>query len=265
MSTLTGQAIKDTYEGLLKLADSTTGVTSTPQQIQDGLGNNTGVKIATNFLTAPNVLGVQDYKADYYGLGFTPNAVVQAATSQNIIIAQIFYDNGLYDYSAMTYNIVTATTSSDVLTCGFYSSQYVDGVGLAPYQLIQTGITLTTNSTGVKVTTLPSTLSFSGYGPGYYWWVYKYSNAGVTPTVRPGGSTVGAFSNAAIMPAKLGFTLLPAGTSAQTSIKSIAPGNPGIAYSGLTNFQTSYSSADVKTYSSTVTPAIIGFCLNTIK
>jgi len=265
MSTLTGQQIKDTYPGLLNLATSTTGITSTPQQIQDGLGNNTGVKIATNYLTAPNVLGVQDYKGDYYGLGFTLAAGTPVASTQNIIIGQPFYDNGLYDYSAITYNIVTATTSSDVLTCAFYSSQYVDGVGLAPSVLIQSGITLTTNSTGLKVTTLPSTLSFSGYGPGYYWWMYKYSNAGVTPTVRPGGSTVTAFSNPLTMFPKLGFTLLPAGTSVQASIKSIAPGSPVIAYSGLTNFQTSYSSANVKTFSTTVQPPLIGMALNTIK
>ena len=264
MSTLTGQAIKDTYEGLLKLTDSTTGITTTPQQIQDGLGNNTGIKIATNYLTAPNVLGVQDYKGDYYGLGFTAASLVPVASTQNIIIGQPFYDNGTYDYSAITYNIGTSTTSSDVLTCGFYSSQYVDGVGLAPSVLIQSGITLTTNSTGVKTTTLPSTLSFSGYGPGYYWWIYKYSNAGVTPTVRPTGSS-GGFLSPAIMFSKLGFTLSPAGTSIPASIKSIAAGSPVIAYSGLTNFQTSYSSADVRTFSTTVQPPVVGMALNTIK
>jgi len=265
MSTLTGQAIKDTYDGLLKLADSTNPITSTPQQIQDGLGNNTGVKIATNYLTAPNVLGVQDFKGDYYGLGFLPTGGgVPVASSQNIIIGQPFYDNGSYDYSAMTYYIVTATTTSDVITCGFYTSQYVDGVGLAPSVLIQSGITLTTNSTGMKTTTLPSTLSFSGYGPGYYWWMYKYSNSGVTPTVRPGASAA-AFVSPTIMFPKLGFTLLPAGTSVQSPIKSISGGNMIIPYSGLTNLQTSYSTTDVKTYSTTVTPPIIGFALNTIK
>ena len=264
MSTLTGQQINQTYPGLLNLETSTTGITSNPQQIQDGLGNNTGIKIATNYLTAPNVLGIQDYKGDYYGLGFTASANPPVASSQNIIIGQPFYDNGSYDYSAITYNIISATTSSDVLTCGFYSSQYVDGVGLAPSVLIQSGITLTTNSTGVKTTTLPSTLSFSGYGPGYYWWMYKISNAGLTPTVRPTASS-GGFLSSAIMFPKLGFTFTPAGTSISTPIKSISPGSPIIAYSGLTNFQTSYSSADVMTFSTTVQPTVIGMALNTIK
>ena len=48
MPTLSGQTIQSTYQGLIKLADSTSGITSTPQQIQDGLGNDTGTRIATN-------------------------------------------------------------------------------------------------------------------------------------------------------------------------------------------------------------------------
>ena len=47
MSALTGNQIKDTYQGLLKLADSTTGITSSFQAVQDGLGNDTGLRIAT--------------------------------------------------------------------------------------------------------------------------------------------------------------------------------------------------------------------------
>ena len=263
MATLTGQQINQTYDGLLKLEDSTTGITTTPQQIQDGLGNNTGVRIATNFLTALNVLGVQGYKADYYGLGFVNTAVPFVANTQNVMIGQLIYDNGTYDYSAMTYNIITATTSSDVITCGFYSSQYVDGVGLAPYQLIQSGITLTTNSTGVKTTTLPSTLSFSGYGPGYYWWMYKVSNAGVTPTTRI-GSSINAFVNVLNTVPKIGLTFNPNGTALNLSIKAVS--SPIIVYSGLTNFQTNYSSADVSKYSTSLTvPSTIGFGFNTIK
>jgi len=263
MSNLTGQQINQTYDGLLNLQDSTTGITSTPQQIQDGLGNNTGTKIATNWLTNPMVLGMQDYKADYYGLGFSLTGPIGTANSQNVMIAQLMYDNGTYDYSAMTYNVITATTSSDVITCGFYTSQYVDGVGLAPYQLIQSGITLTSTPVGIKTTTLPSTLSFSAYGPGYYFWVYKISNGGVTPTTRLGAS---ANAMALVTPsaAKLGFTLTPAGTSVQLSTKGIN-NQTIIVYSGLTNFQTTYSTTDVKTFSSTVSPAALGFALNTIK
>lgn len=260
MSTLTGQQINLTYPGLLNLATATTGITSNPQQIQDGLGNNTGIKIATNYLTAPNVVGSQDYKGDYYGLGFTTTTTNGVANTQNIILASPFYDNGLYDYSAITYNIGTSTTTSDVMTCAFYTSQYVDGVGLAPSVLIQSGITLTTNSTGLKTTTLPSTLSFSAYGPGNYFWVQKIANAGLTPTV---GLKQSQQLASGISPAKVGLTLNPGGVSITLPIKALT--NAIIAYSGLTNFQTSYSSSDVATYSTSVQPPIHGFALNTIK
>jgi hypothetical protein len=262
MANLSGQTIQSTYPGLLNLETATSGITSTPQQIQDGLGNNTGTKIASNWLTNPMVLGAMEYKADYYGLGFGTGAGAGVANSQNIMIAQLFYDNGSFDFSAITYSIITATTTTDTVTCAFYTAQYVDGVGLAPSTLIQSGITLTVNSTGVKVTSLPSTLSFSGYGPGYYFWVYKISNGGVTPTTRLGISA-GAMTSSVITTSKLGFTLTPAGTAANLPIKGV--NTPIIAYSGLTNFQESYSSADVRTFSSTVSPSVWGFALNTIK
>ena len=264
MGTLTGQQIKDTYEGLLKLEDSTTGITSTPQQIQDGLGNNTGVRIATNFLTAPNVLGMQDYKGDYYGIGFSTTAVAPVASSQNVMIAIPFYDNGSYDYSAITYNVLTATSTSDVVTVGFYTTQFVDGVGLAPSVLVQSGTTLISNSTGVKTTTLPSTLSFSGYGPGLYFYMMKITNGGVTPTVRYGSAVQNTFF-ANTVGLKSGYQLTSAGTAALSPYKSPA-GQSVIVYSGLTNFQTSYSTSDVSTFSTTVTfPQPYGFVVNTIK
>jgi len=263
MANLTGQAIQNTYPGLLNLATATTGITSTPQQIQDGLGNNTGTRIGTNFLTNPTVFGMTDYRADYYGLGFTATGVAPVASTQNILIGNLFYDNGTYDYSAITYNVGTITSTSDVVTIAFYSTQYVDGVGAAPSVLVQSGITLTVNSTGVKTTSLPSSLSFSGYGPGYYWMMMKISNSGVTPTIRFTGSG-NALVAAGIPSAKLGFTLTPAGTAAQIAVKAVG-GTPQIAYSGLTNFQTSFSAADVRTFSSTVTPPSYGFALNTIK
>jgi hypothetical protein len=52
MGTLSGQTIQNTYDGLLKLEDSTNPITSSPQFIQDGLGNNTNMKIGTNLSTS---------------------------------------------------------------------------------------------------------------------------------------------------------------------------------------------------------------------
>ena len=46
MATLTGQKIKDTYDGLLKTTDSTTGLPATGKTvIQDGLGNDSALKL----------------------------------------------------------------------------------------------------------------------------------------------------------------------------------------------------------------------------
>lgn len=264
MANLSGQTIQTTYPGLLNLNTATTGITSTPQAITDGLGNNTGTKIATNWLTNPMVLGLQEYKGDYYGLGFSSAGITPVASTQNVILAFPFYDSGSFDYSAITYNVVSATTTSDVVTAAFYTTQFVDGVGLAPSVLIQSGITLTSNSTGVKTTSLPSTLSFSAYGPGVYFMCVKNANAGVIPTIRYGGAINNANWSATIA-LKVGYTLTAAGTSAQVPYKS-PTGQSAIVYSGLTNFQTSYSSTDVKTYSSTVGfNQSYGFVLNTIK
>jgi len=191
MSTLTGQQIQNSYQGLLKLADSTTGITSNLQSIQDGIGNETGLRIATNMLEAVNIPSYIPLKGQYYGSGFLNSAAVQmAAGTQNIILCYPFYDNGNFSYSAMSYNVITATTSSDTCEAAIYTSQMINPYGLYPHTPIISGLTITTNSTGIKTATFGSHISFSGYGAGIYWIVFKVSNAGVQPTVRFGGSSL---------------------------------------------------------------------------
>ena len=264
MPSLTGQQIQNTYDGLLKLANSTTGITSSIQAIQDGLGNNTGSRIATNFFQSPTTFGMNYLKADYYGVGVNATATAPVANTQNVINAMYFYDNGNFDYSAITFNIATATTSSDVWTCAFYTAQWVPNIGLAPATLIQSGITLTTNSTGLKTITLPSTLSFSGYGPGLFFWVWKLANAGVTPTVRPMGfNAAGQLTQVSY--SSLGYTISAAGTGFQGLMKTTPITNPGATYPSLSNFQTSYSVADVSSPSTTIAMPTYGFVLNTIR
>ena len=260
--TLTGQQIKDTYQGLLKLADSSTGITTTAQAIQDGLGNDTGIQIATNYLAAPNVVGMLNLKNDYYGTGYGSAGSLIGNGTQNLICAMPFYDNGLYSYSAMTYFINSATTSSDVFDVAFYTSQMVDNVGLAPYQEILSAQTLTVNSTGLKTTTFSSNLSFSGYGAGFYWIVWKTSNASVNPTFRvrqiPDSTMV------ILTQMKLGFQKNSDNSFARPFI-AVGSTNNSILYSGLSSFQSSYSTTDVATYSTSVAPNTIGFALHTIK
>ena len=265
MPALTGQQIQNTYDGLLKLADSTTGITSSIQAIQDGLGNDTGSRIATNFFQSPTTLGMNYLKGDYYGYGFGATNITAVANTQNVINAAAFYDPGLFDYSAITYNIGVATTSSDVWTGAFYTAQFAPNGGLGPSILIQSGITFTTNSTGVKTTTLPSTLSFSGYGAGIYFFVWKIANAGVTPTVLPKQTVYPAAAfNTLVSYGAIGMTLSQSGVLIQSPFKINAAAT-SVTYSSLSNFQTSYSTTDISSPSTTVTSPVLGWALKTVR
>jgi hypothetical protein len=112
MSNLTGQQINQTYDGLLNLQDSTTGITSTYQQIQDGLGNNTGLSIKQNQLQGGGLFSSTYFVPQYMGttsLTFAAGSQFAAGT-QNIIQASPFYDSGIFSYSAMSYYVGTATS-----------------------------------------------------------------------------------------------------------------------------------------------------------
>jgi hypothetical protein len=248
MSTLTGQQIKDTYDGLLKLADSTTGITSTYQQIQDGLGNDTNTRISTQGIISPNVVGMNNntLKADFYGIGFQAGAGgANIANTQNRTLYSIFYDTGNFSYSAVSYNLGTLSSTSDVVTAAFYTTQFVPNVGIAPKDLVMSGITLESvapSLTGLKTTILPSTLSFSGTGGGYYIVAYYVSNGGVTPTVRY-GSGVFIVNNQSYA-ANLGMTLNAAGTGTQIGTRYAALSNASVIN---LPFQSSYTSNDIST------------------
>jgi len=263
MSNLTGQQINQTYPGLLNLQTATSGVTSSLQQIQDGLGNNTGAKIATNQFYQQNTIPPLNinYTPDYMGPGFNITGVA-TANIQNRILYSIFYDPGLHAYSAITYYIQSATSTSDVYEWAFYDLQWVPSYGIAPKSVIQSGITLTVNSIGLKTTTLPSTLSFSGTGGGYYVIAYYVTNGGETTTVR---YTNGNFNNNNQSYAfHLGLYLNAAGTGTAVGQKY---GTLGSTINVLNlPFQSSYSQSDITTnYVTTiVTQPSWGVGLNTI-
>jgi len=186
MSNLTGQQINQTYQGLLKLADSSTGVTSTFQSIEDGLGNNTGLKISTSGLTGPNLFNLPKVSIRKVGAGIANTTTFAYGTGEYDSIHCVpFYDFGVNSFSSITYGLSAVTSTSDVVQIAFYNTQFYDNNGLIPYQLIATGGTITTTgSTGLKITTLPSSLSFSGQGSGLYWLCFITTNGGVTPTVK---------------------------------------------------------------------------------
>lgn len=266
MSTLTGQQIKDTYDGLLKLDDSTAGITASYQQIQDGLGNDTNTRISTQGILSPNIVNMNNLKPDYAGNGFVSGAgSVQPANTQNRVLYVPFYDPGVFSFSAISYQLGTLSSTSDVVSVAFYTAQQVPLCGVAPRDLIMSGITLDSfapATTGVKTTILPSTLSFSGTGGGFYIAAFYISNAGITPTVRYGGPVIQIANQSYAY--NLGFYLNSAGTS-------LAVGQRLGSFSGnlsiLNNlqFQTSYTPADISTnLSTTNTGSVIGFGLKTI-
>jgi hypothetical protein len=264
MGTLTGQQIKDTYEGLLKLEDSTTGITSTYQPIQDGLGNNTGSRISTQGILSPNLPGFNNLKPDYMGLGFSPNPGTAPANSQNRTLYIPFYDTGLWSYSAISYNVNTITSTSDVVNAAIYTMQQVPTIGVAPKDLIMSGITYISNSTGIKNTPLPSTLTFTGTGAGFYILALTISNSGVTPTVRY-TNTVSFTSYNGSYGTSIGLYLASANNQLSVGHKMQSLGNSYYILNNLSTFQTSYSESDIiNNISTTFFTGGPGFGLNVI-
>jgi len=261
MSTLTGQQIQNSYQGLLKLADSTTGITQNFQSIQDGLGNDTGITIAEDYLAAPNIFNLLPLKNDYFGVGFNTQGVAPVAGTQNTVISEYFYDQGQYSYSAITYYVHTLSTI-DTVDVAFYTAQSFEGLGIVPHQLVQSGITLDVSSTGVKTTTLPSSLSFSGYGGALYFMCMKISNSGVTPTVRFSAPQIGTLQTGALMGFRYGFQFSPTGSNVLVPASQVGSnGTTTIFFSSL-DFKTTYVKTDFTVNGSTNAPTY-GFALKT--
>jgi hypothetical protein len=240
MSALSPLQINLSYQGLLKLADSTTGITQTVQSIQDGLGNDTGLKIGTNRLQGGNTMPW--YKAGvgkYYGSGFGTTAA-NPSTNQNLLIAGYFYDNGVSSYSAVTVNCTTLH-ATDTCEVAFYDSQYIEGYGLQPYnKLAQLTITGTT-TTGLKTMVLASPLTFSGQGPGLVFQVSKYISGGA-PTIRLAASvyTPGTWRAFAIN--QTGFIFNTAGTAAFEPTQYIGTTNASSFVYNTGTFPTTWTS-----------------------
>ncbi|CAB4141735.1 hypothetical protein UFOVP424_27 [uncultured Caudovirales phage] len=266
MSALTGNQIKDTYQGLLKLADSSTGITQSFQAVQDGLGNDTGLRIATGQLESDNIPSFVPLKARYYGSGFNNAAGVQySAGIQNTILATPFYDNGNYSYSAISINVGTQTSTSDTLEFAIYTSQMINPNGLYPHAPIISGLTADVSSTGVKTVSFGSNISMSGYGAGIYWLVYEISNGGVQPTFRPAPAQQTTLLNQLYFPIygmTLGFTT----NTYQVFNRYNNTQNTFQSFSGLTTFGNPFPNT-INTAQSTNTGlagAPMGFVLHTV-
>lgn len=270
MSSLTSQQINNSYQGLIKLENSTSGVTSNLQTLQDGLGNDLDMKVSTTRFASSTIFSTSNWKPDYAGNGFTTTAVVYNAGTQNLLNSTIFYDRGLYDYSAITFHVQTASTTSDQVDLAFYTAQWVDGRGLQPYQLIMSGINFSTgdlSSTGRKTVALPSTLSFSATGQDIYFVVAKVSNGGVTPTVRFGSA--GSAMGFSLPASNLSIGMCESPDAAE--IISVIPttnsqSTLGQYYTTLAAFKTQFDAADFPSGEvSNTSYNGLGFALNVIK
>lgn len=266
MATLSGQSIQDTYDGLLKLSNSTTGITETTQAIEDGLGNNTGALIKQNQIWGAGLLNVNSYnlKNEFYGPGINNTGIAPINIQNAGMVAQLFFDNGVAAYSAISMNIITATTTGDILQWAFYTPQIVSGRGLTPKDLVISGI-VDPSTTGVK--TSATTFSFSGVGGGPYFFCYRIKNGGSNPTLRPSGGPFGANINI-VYGVYLGLT-----QSITTNIYN-APfeANPSITnatyYSSLTGgFPSTFTAAQIQaaTVDNLGTVPFYGYIKHTIR
>jgi len=265
MASLSGQSIQSTYQGLLKLADSTTGITSSFQAIQDGLGNNTGLRIATGQLESDNIISLVSLKGRHYGTGFQNTAGAQYTSgTQNIILAIPFYDNGNYAYSSITFNTVSATSTSDTVEAAIYTSQMINPFGLYPSTPIVSGITANTTTLGLNTFTFPSNISMSGYGAGAYWIVYKITNGGVQPTWRPG--QVSAFLGTILSQAIYGVNQQITTNTYSGSLRGNNAGGSLQVFTGSTTFDNPYSTnlPSLQSSSQSIAGNPLGFTLNTV-
>jgi len=259
MATLSGQTVQSTYQGLLKFADSTTGITSSFQAIQDGLGNDTGIRIKPNEFDVPNLMSLRPMKGQFYGNGQSTTGGGSAA--QNLITATAFIDIGVYSYSAISINITSATTTSDTFELGFYGPQWTSE-GIMPGSYIFTGITASTSTIGQKTFVFPSPISFSGT-PGLNFLVQKISNSGVTPTVRY-SIPILSLNSTNIIQWDLGFIKNFDNAAAQQPFRTIN-GLGSLSYSGVTDFESTFNpDILVSGQSSTLQTSLLGFVLHTI-
>jgi len=268
MSSLTNTQINNTYPSLLKLSNSTTGITSTTQSVEDGLGGDTGLKIKQDYLGGSSLLPFKKQDTEYtmgYGIGTVTSGAGTAfpAGSHNLTFGQFYYDRGHITYSAFSYTLGTASSTNDVIEMGLYTTEY-SAYGLVPKDQIGTwtlsGTDVTTPGFLKKV--LPSNITLDEGG--IYYVMYVITNPTlVTPTVRFRASQlsnqIGAF--AAIF---CGWALDSTNNAYLNTIKgptSLSQGN--VYFQGISGpLPSSYNAASFNgTVSSSGAP-VVGFVFN---
>ena len=266
MSNLTGQQINQSFQGLLKLADSSTGITTSLQAVQDGLGNDTGLKIGTDYLGGASLVSSFQVQGMKGGAGMSTGAGTAFATnSHGRLNSVLFYDRGDIPYSSITFGIGTVSSTQDTYDFAIYDAQFCPTAGYQPKDALTPIITVSSADT---VTTGLYTYNLTGLTfdkGGFYFMCFRATNpTSVTPTFRfrtVNGTTIVS----TIAGQYLGYVLDFGGTCFPNPYRAGTGGNSGQFYSGITgSMQTSYSVNDMENGVSSTNQSIGGFVLNPV-
>lgn len=121
MGNLTNQYVSQSYQGLLKLDNSNTGVTATLQYVQDGLGNNIPMQVSTSSVVITgSLIGSASYAIQALSASYAPDTTntgslvstssFNAYTSSN--------DSKVNSLIAATGSFVTETESGSFMITG---------------------------------------------------------------------------------------------------------------------------------------------------
>jgi hypothetical protein len=266
MSALTGSQINQSYQGLLKLADSTTGITAGHQAITDGEGNDTGTRIGQNFFQPP--WGISHYELepnDYYGNGISGSQVNVAGSQPNNTTIEWFYDRGVESYSAVTFNMWTQADANEELRYAFYKLGFIPNYGYVATDRVSdvytfTGITL---GTGWREHVLPTPISFSGTGPGLYAFAHVYYTPDGTFTGRFTSQSFVSTNFNTFLPTNLGFVRNSSNNAAPSWVQSNTTSTVSNYILSGSSLPSSFISTNYPPTAFVVTQA--GFLLNTVK
>ena len=140
MGNLTNKYIKDTYDGLIKLADEYNGVTPDLQSLQDGLGNDIPIKVSQTEVVITGSLAGNATSSD---TSVSASHAVQADSASYVLGLNV--DGPVLDsvnsvsasYSVTASYAENVAPQSDIYVSGitFYSSSIIEPGGL-PGELV---------------------------------------------------------------------------------------------------------------------------------
>jgi hypothetical protein len=209
MSSLSNQQINQSYQGLIKLENSTSGITQNLQSVQDGLGNDTGVRMGLNFFESPSQLTFQPLPRSHGGIGVTDFGVGGTNTNVNKLHGHFFFAQAGETYTGLTIGIGTVAAGDDSLEFAIYTiGKGSPTSGIAPKDLLMSGMTLSTaqlSTTGFKTMTFPTPLTFPYSGVYFLGCLIQSSG---TPAVRTRGVNANVLTaNSTTMSNMYGFVL----------------------------------------------------------